>query len=443
MRLVLVFAVAFLSLFLLFGCAGNSGAGNTAAGATNAGNNNAGANNAGGSASNNGAASGANNAGSGTEIGFDTKVTIKNIDGATVDALPAGYFGEYYGADIYPSKGTEPFSCVLSRSSSLPGEIAFYPNSCSLGGDVPAASAGTTKADYPFQFTITDANGNVAGPFSLTLTLTNKPPEFSATSVSDATTLRKYYYSFCGIDSTPLYCENPILVYGGVPPYRFSVSGQPIGISMRSDGQLSGTIPEGATLGNYTMDVCVADSTGTEACSKVSMRVKPALVHINSATCKVGRIVWADPQGKSTVVRADITISGTAYSLYPDSMLIVNEPSFDTVYLDTYKRMLSPGEYGPGKLTCAGWSNNGALAGTGSSGVDVEYGCTASAASQKISWTYTRSVVDFLSSLQPERWSYDTAYATGMRSSLRTLYYHSSTGDPEYDSESLEFNCTN
>jgi hypothetical protein len=87
-----------------------------------------------------------------------------------------------------------------------------------------------------------------------------------------------YNESLCSPPSnSPLNCgKNPESYnpYGGVPPYRFSATGLPIGLTMRSDGLLYGTIPSNAITKDYEISVCIVDSASTEVCSETTLTVK-------------------------------------------------------------------------------------------------------------------------------------------------------------------------
>ncbi|VVB58337.1 Uncharacterised protein [Candidatus Anstonella stagnisolia] len=266
MRLVLVFAVAILSLLLLFGCAGNSGAGNNTAGTPNTGNNNAGANSAGTSPLGN---TGTNTAPAG--------ITVSDDYGNEVSSLPAAYAGEQYYSEVYPSAGTYPFECTLSSGSGLPGEIKFAAGTCELSGRAPLlTSSKSTKAEYPFTFGVKDADGVTYGPFTLTLTVIPMPPEFIMINSPKPVQIgTPYSHDFCHPASdSPLNCghtppsDDPS---SGIPPYTFTASSLPLGLTMRSDGQLGGTVPKGVLPGKQQIEVCAADSTGTVACANTTL----------------------------------------------------------------------------------------------------------------------------------------------------------------------------
>ncbi|MFA5930299.1 MAG: putative Ig domain-containing protein [Candidatus Micrarchaeia archaeon] len=196
--------------------------------------------------------------------------------GNEVSALPAAYAGEQYFSSIYPGAGDYPFECTLAQGSNLPGQLAFASGTCELSGRAPLLSAGSTRAAYPFTFSIRDANGASFGPFTATLEVVPMPPYFGMTNYPGPARIgAPYSHDFCHPASeSPLNCghtpssDDPS---GGVPPYTFTASRLPLGLIMRSDGHLSGTVPKGASTGRQEFEVCAADSTGAEACSNASI----------------------------------------------------------------------------------------------------------------------------------------------------------------------------
>ncbi len=207
---------------------------------------------------------------------FTTDITFTDELGVTVSGLPAAHWSSYYYAEITPLQGTAPYYCEMIQSS-IPGQINFGGNDCALSGDVGAAPPGTTNAIYPFKFNIFDSTGRVAGPFDLSLTVTPEPPSFFA-YLSTAYTGLPYETNLCSPTSnTPLNCgSEPKANWpnGGVPPYRFSASGLPLGLFIRSDGLISGTIPENALIGIYNPSICVTDSVGSETCITEELEVE-------------------------------------------------------------------------------------------------------------------------------------------------------------------------
>ena len=85
---------------------------------------------------------------------FATNVTFTDSSGVAVATLPAAYSGQFYSADIFPTAGKAPFSCDMVQGAGLPGTIDFNPGTCTLAGQAPILSGGTSKGEYPFGFYI-------------------------------------------------------------------------------------------------------------------------------------------------------------------------------------------------------------------------------------------------------------------------------------------------
>ncbi len=58
---------------------------------------------------------------------------------------------------------------------------------------------------------------------------------------------------------------------GGTPPYTFSASGLPVGLSIDRNGLLTGTVAEANTPGDYEIEICVTDSEGSRTCAKTTL----------------------------------------------------------------------------------------------------------------------------------------------------------------------------
>ena len=73
----------------------------------------------------------------------------------------------------------------------------------------------------------------------------------------------------------------PLAATGGTPPYTWTVapdSSLPTGLALSSSGTISGTLDPAVTVGNYSFNVQVTDSTGATAstASPIVMAVAPA-----------------------------------------------------------------------------------------------------------------------------------------------------------------------
>jgi hypothetical protein len=97
--------------------------------------------------------------------------------GKNVSALPQATESQQYSAAITPLGGSPPYTCQsVPGGSVIAGTIQLNPD-CSVSGVAPALPSGQPSQVYPVQFTITDSNGTVAGPFGLSLLVVGVPQQ--------------------------------------------------------------------------------------------------------------------------------------------------------------------------------------------------------------------------------------------------------------------------
>jgi hypothetical protein len=156
----------------------------------------------------------------------------------------------------------------------------FSEPGCSITGTAPTLAPGTTKQIFPISFIVKDSNGTVGGPFTLNLLVNQQSAVLNLPATIDTATIGTHYeYNFCdpaqqsGVNCAGLPAD---MIEGGSPPYTFTVSGQPLGLTMNMNGMLSGTVPQGATPGTYTITVCITDMVGTETCADTNLPVVEA-----------------------------------------------------------------------------------------------------------------------------------------------------------------------
>ena len=201
--------------------------------------------------------------------------TSVKINGAS--ALPAATSGQLYSAKITVSGGSGPYNCSSAPGTTLPGTLVFSEPGCSLTGGAPTLAPGTPTAIYPVSIMVNDSQGTLGGPFALTLVVNQPAPKLLLPGeIATAETGTHYQYNFCepasqtGLACGQLAASN---LASGTPPFSFTVSGNPLGISMSTNGMLSGTVPRGVITGNYKITVCATDLAGTEACANTNLPV--------------------------------------------------------------------------------------------------------------------------------------------------------------------------
>jgi len=174
----------------------------------------------------------------------------------------------------------EGVKCKLVDATSIGGTLNLADN-CVISGTAPHAD---NKRIIPFKVEITD-DKDVSKVHEMHLTVEPRPISFEIPNeITPGTAGSSYTYSFASN-------ENP--KYGN-PPYTFTVSGQPMGLIMNVNGVLSGDIPEGATIKPYTLQVCVKDLSGNQACDETVLTVSdkaPVNVKIDSVSCRMKTIV--------------------------------------------------------------------------------------------------------------------------------------------------------
>jgi len=95
-------------------------------------------------------------------------------------------------------------------------------------------------------------------------------------------------------------------VSGGVPPYSWSASSLPAGLSLSTDGLISGTP---STTGSYDVTFAVQDSA-VSANATLTLSVNPWIELVSPATFSAG---WAAPQSMLTALGWQLS-SGTAWA---------------------------------------------------------------------------------------------------------------------------------
>src|SRR5215470_4952667 len=143
-------------------------------------------------------------------------------------------------------------------ASGLPAGLTM-----STGGTISGTP--TVSGTFNYTVTVTDKNGH-SGTVNCSVTV-NPPPTASCVSIT----------AVQGVAITPV----TMVGSGGVGgPYTFSATGLPAGLSMASDGTISGTPTVSGTF-NYT--VTVKDSAGNTGTVNCSVTVNPP----PTATCLV------------------------------------------------------------------------------------------------------------------------------------------------------------
>jgi len=154
--------------------------------------------------------------------------------------LPAGTVGVNYNqrVPVTATGGTPPFTWAIAAGSSVPPGLVFTASTLTLSG-IPTAAG-----NFNFTIEVRDAASAVA---SRSIPITINAPALSFTTPRQLPD---------GILNQPY--STTVAASGGLPPYRWSASGLPAGITINATtGQISGR-PTAA--GNFTPAITASDN---------------------------------------------------------------------------------------------------------------------------------------------------------------------------------------
>lgn len=173
----------------------------------------------------------------------------------TPSSLPDGYVGQDYNQVLIPSGGTAPFTFHVSAGS-LPPSVSLDSSTGAITGKPSTAGL------YSFDLLLTDVNHKqLLRSYSITV---HNGVVLPGSALPDGT-------------EGEVYPGAQIKPVGGSGPFQFMVSAGslPPGLTMASDGSISGTPLAG---GDYSFDVTVTDANNQGSVGTYSIRVFGALV---------------------------------------------------------------------------------------------------------------------------------------------------------------------
>lgn len=179
----------------------------------------------------------------------------------TASPLPSAPMGPLSAA-LAAAGGVPPYSWAVSAGSLPPGGT-LSPAGI-LGG------AATAMGTYSFTVTVTDS-AKTAAAKTFRIEITAPPLTITTDSLPAATVLAAY--------------SAPLSATGGTPPYAWSATGLPSGLTV-SGATIAGTPTAG---GNFRLTLAVADSTGLRATGSATLSVLIPALTISSTTLPDGR----------------------------------------------------------------------------------------------------------------------------------------------------------
>jgi hypothetical protein len=159
------------------------------------------------------------------------------------------------------SGGVGPYRC--SAAGTLPPGSTF--SNCTLGGTP------TTPGTYTFRVTVTDSTGVTA---TKDVSVVISPPALGLGGS-------------VGNGQVGLAYSGQLSATGGVPPYSYSISGLPDGLSGTAGGAITGTP---TTAGQYSIGGTVVDSAGAKANATFNITITPANLTIATTSLPDGTV---------------------------------------------------------------------------------------------------------------------------------------------------------
>ena len=185
-------------------------------------------------------------------------LTVNGPPSISTTSLPSATLGGRYSQGVQATGGTG--TLTFTETGSLPGGLTMS-SSGLISGTV---NANDTVGSYPFSVTVTDADGvSATAPLSITVV---KAATITTTSFATGTAGESNYSQ--GAAAT-----------GGTPPYSWSATNLPGGLTMSSSGQVTGTILPSDQATTYTVGLTLTDADGvvTNATATLVVNAAPAL----------------------------------------------------------------------------------------------------------------------------------------------------------------------
>ena len=227
-------------------------------------------------------------------------ITINPPLAISTTSLPLGTVNASYSANVTATGGTQPYNF---SATGLPAGLSIS-SSGHING-TPTAVGMTSVS-----FTVTD-NTNPIQTTNATLSITIAPPPLVITTVTLPSGIATNTYAAT------------VAASGGTPPYSFSATGLPDGLSISTTGQISGTP---TTPGTTTATVTVTDAASNPmqtANAMYSITIIPYAPSLSITNATLGQnlqvpvtVTFNQPTANTVIVNIssdnpDVLISGT------------------------------------------------------------------------------------------------------------------------------------
>jgi hypothetical protein len=161
---------------------------------------------------------------------------------------------------VAPGTSNQPYSAALSATGGIAPytwSVSGLPAGLSLGGNGTISGIPTTTGNFSLAITVTDGQSpakTASANIPLSVTAAIAPLVITSTTVASGTSNQPY--------------SATLSATGGTAPYTWSVSGLPTGLSLGSNGVISGTP---TATGNFSLAITATDSQSPAKTTSVSL----------------------------------------------------------------------------------------------------------------------------------------------------------------------------